>query len=200
MEKRARGRPREYDRTAALESAMQVFAIKGFTAASLDDLAAATGMNRPSIYNAFGDKESFYRQALAQFIAGMRDEIGSLVAAEPNLESALGAFYRGALEEYFAERPARGCFAFCTAPVEALMHPEIRRDMKALMAEIDDILAAKFTTAQAAGDYPANADPRAAAQVAQAVLHSLAIRARGGDSKAGLLRMAAHAAKSLSRG
>jgi AcrR family transcriptional regulator len=200
MDKRTRGRPREYDRQAALRSAMGVFSVKGFTAASLDDLASATGMNRPSIYNAFGNKESLYREALNHFIAGMREEVGRLVVAEPDLEKALLALYRGALEEYFAERPARGCFAFCTAPVEAIMHPEIRRDMKSLMTELDDILEAKFAAAQAAGNYPADADIRAAARVAQGVLHSLALRARGGEAKEPLLRMAEHAAATLGGG
>ena len=86
MEKRTRGRPREYDRTTALESAMQVFSTKGFTAASLDDLAAATGMNRPSLYNAFGDKESLYRETLDHFIAGLRARIGTILVDEPDLE------------------------------------------------------------------------------------------------------------------
>ena len=62
-----RGRPKLYDANAALEAAGAVFWSKGFSATSLDDLSSAMSMNRPSIYRAFGDKESIYRQALAQF-------------------------------------------------------------------------------------------------------------------------------------
>ena len=65
------------------------------------------------------------------------------------------------------------------------------------MRELDDLLEAKFSAAQTRGDYAKEADPRAAAQVAQGVLHSLAIRARAGESKASLLRMAAHAVTAL---
>jgi len=197
MEKRNRGRPREYDRTTALESAMGVFATKGFTAASLDDLAAATGMNRPSLYNAFGDKESLYRETLDHFIASLRARIGTVLVDEPDLEQALTGFYEGALAEYFASRPALGCFVFCTAPVEAITHPDVRRDMKALVDELDGVLEARFAAAQAAGDYPQDHDPKAMAKMAQGVLHSLAIRARAGESKASLLRMAAHSVKVL---
>ena len=197
MVKRPRGRPREYDRGDALHNAMDVFAQKGFAATSLDDLSAATGMNRPSLYNAFGDKESLYRETLAFFVEHLRAEIGRRVVAEPDLKRALLAFYHGALEEYFARRPSPGCFFFCTAPVEALSHPDVQDDMRALMRELDAMLEAKFSAAQQRGDYPADAEPRAAAQVAQGVLHSLAIRARAGESKASLLRMASHAVTAL---
>jgi AcrR family transcriptional regulator len=197
MDKRPRGRPREYDRGDVLLNAMGVFAEKGFAATSLDDLSAATGMNRPSLYNAFGDKESFYRETLAFFVRHLREEIGRRVVAEPDLRKALIAFYRGALEKYFAKRPSPGCFFFCTAPVEALSHPDVQQDMRALMRELDDLLEAKFISAQDCGEYAKEADPRAAAQVAQGVLHSLAIRARAGESKASLLRMAAYAVTAL---
>jgi len=197
MDKRPRGRPREYDRDDALSNAMNVFAQKGFAATSLDDLASATGMNRPSLYNAFGDKESFYRETLAHFVEGLRREVGRTVVDEPDLASALTGFYKGALDEYFSTRPSPGCFFFCTAPVEAMMHPDVQNDMCALMGELDNLLEAKFAEAQRAGCFPSDADTRAAAQVAQGVLHSLAIRARAGESKASLLRMARYAVAAL---
>ena len=69
--KRSRGRPRQYDEETALRAAADVFWTKGFSATSLDDLSSAMGMNRPSIYRAFGDKEAIYRRALMQFAQGM---------------------------------------------------------------------------------------------------------------------------------
>ena len=62
-----RGRPRKYDEDQALSGAMLLFWERGFSATSLDDLSKAMGMNRPSIYNAFGDKEAIYAKALARF-------------------------------------------------------------------------------------------------------------------------------------
>ena len=59
-----RGRPRAYDPDAALKAARDVFWVKGYAATSLDDIAEATGMNRPSLYAAFGDKEAIYLAAL----------------------------------------------------------------------------------------------------------------------------------------
>ena len=73
-----RGRPRQFDEDAALTGAMMVFWEKGLAATSLDDLAQAMGMNRPSIYNAFGNKDAIYRTALARF-CGQLDLAHALV-------------------------------------------------------------------------------------------------------------------------
>jgi AcrR family transcriptional regulator len=80
--KRARGRPRQYDEESALQAAGQVFWTKGFSATSLDDLSVAMGMNRPSIYGAFGDKEALYRRALMQFCEGMEAAFERTMLAE----------------------------------------------------------------------------------------------------------------------
>ena len=69
--------------------------------------------------------------------------------------------------------------------------------MKALVDELDGVLEARFAAAQGADDYPPDRDPRAMAKMAQGILHSLAIRARAGESKASLSRMAAHSVKML---
>lgn len=191
-----RGRPRQYDPDAALEAALHRFWARGFTATSLDDLAAATGMNRPSLYAAFGDKEALYRRALARFAAGVRAEVAHALAA-PRLADALAAFYRGALDVYCAADPPLGCFVLCTAAVEAPAHPEVRADLAAVIDEIDAVLARRFEAARRAGELPAEAEPRTLARLAQAVLHSLALRARAGASRASLARIAHSAASRL---
>jgi len=185
-----RGRPRQYQREAALDAAIGVFWRRGYSATSLDDLATAMKMNRPSIYHAFGDKESIYQHALAQFIGRLRAEVGRRVSAEPDLKQALHNFYQAALDVYFSHAPASGCFAFCTATVEAIEHPRIRTLMKSLLEEIDALLTSRFRTAQVPTRRARHLDARSAANIAQAVLHSLAIRARVGESRASLDRMA----------
>ena len=69
----SRGRPRQFNEDEALGAAMQLFWVQGLSATSLDELAAAMQMNRPSIYNAFGNKDDIYRKALARF-CGQLDE------------------------------------------------------------------------------------------------------------------------------
>jgi AcrR family transcriptional regulator len=185
---------------AALEAALQVFWSRGFAATSLDELADAMDMNRPSMANAFGDKEQIYRRVLARFVARMDETIGKPLLAEPDLERAIERFLRGMLEVYFGPGPARGCLVFCTAPVEALGRPRVRADAKRVVDELDDLLESRFAQAQRSSSYPAQADARAAAQMTQAMLHSLALRARTGASRASLVRLARHAARVLASG
>ena len=200
MQAKTRGRPREYVREEALGRAVDVFSEKGFDATSLDDLAGAMNMNRPSIYNAFGDKESVYLSALGQFTDDLKRSVGQLVVAEPDIKKALTSAYLAALDVYFSDDPPRGCFVFCTAPVESLTHPAIQAHMKDVLEELDNVLESKFRQAQEAGEYPRELNARFAAKLAQGVLHSLAIRARAGESKASLRRMAKFAVAQLCLG
>ena len=66
----AAGRPREFDAEKALDAALKVFWRKGYEGASLSDLTKAVGVNRPSLYAAFGDKEALFRQALERYLKG----------------------------------------------------------------------------------------------------------------------------------
>src|SRR5580700_8840139 len=66
-EPRRRGRPRAYQPEIALGKALDLFRKDGFAATSLDDLSAATGMNRPSLYGAFGDKRELYIKSYQRY-------------------------------------------------------------------------------------------------------------------------------------
>lgn len=190
MDKPKRGRPPKFNREAALTNAVATFWSHGYSATTLDDLVESTGMNRPSIYNAFGDKEAVYRHALEQFMAGLKTTIGERVTPERDLGRALRNLYSGALDVYFAREPSLGCFVFCTAPVEVVDHPAVRDLVSRLLIDLDELIADKFREAQEAGTWPSDRDPRLAARLAQGILHSIAIRARAGESRAALSRMA----------
>ena len=73
-----RGRPREYDPDRALASATRVFWKNGYAATSLDELAAATGMNRPSLYAGFGDKRELYLETLKRYRERTRAGVAQL--------------------------------------------------------------------------------------------------------------------------
>ena len=190
--KRSRGRPRQFDSETVLDRAVAAFSVQGYSATSLDELARATGLNRPSLYNAFGDKEALYLQALEHFVARLRAALADTVVAEADLPTALRKLFLGALAVYFAERPALGCFVFCTAPVEAVAHPAVRALTLGLVEELDALLGARFAAARDAGELPTHLDPAQMAKLAQATLHTLAIRARAGESRASLERFIEH--------
>lgn len=190
---RGRGRPRKYQAEQVLDQAMNVFHQKGYAATSLDDLASAMAMSRPSLYNAFGNKQSIYRHAFENFRNIMRKETQAVLTEDADLATALAAFYNAALDVYFRAHPAAGCFVFCTAPVEALTHADIRDDVRSVMEEVDAELSKKFVAAQAAGQFPKRFPADEAARVAQAILHSLALRARTGEPRASLNGMVKNA-------
>jgi len=72
----ARGRPRNFDKDAALERAMELFWIKGYEGASMTDLTSAMGIASPSLYAAFGSKEELFRRAVQHYGATEGLEIG----------------------------------------------------------------------------------------------------------------------------
>ena len=111
--KRNRGRPRKFDADEALDKALLVFWTRGFAATSLDELAEAMSMRRPSVYNAFGDKESLYRAALGAFqkrlFVGLRT-----LEDKDDPRKILERFFTQALDVYTAGETPLGCFIFCT--------------------------------------------------------------------------------------
>ncbi|MBZ6077905.1 TetR/AcrR family transcriptional regulator [Microvirga puerhi] len=186
-----RGRPRAYDPDAALQSALEAFWSAGYSGTSLDDIAGATGMNRPSLYAAFGDKHDLYVKALNRYwtlgFEAMRD---ALANARPVSEEIMDVYER-ALSIYFSgDGPPRGCFAIGTATTEAVLHPEIRFAFAAGLETLDKAFEERIRLAQEKGEVRQDADPEALAMLASSTLHTIAIRARLGTPRAALRRLA----------
>lgn len=181
-EKRPRGRPRTYDPNEALGKAMGAFWDRGYSATSLDDISAATGMNRPSLYAAFGDKQAIYLKAIERYRAG--SAVRDALKEEPTLRGALRRVYRVALAIYLAgDQGQRGCFVIGTAATEAVANPLVREQLAGVLSDVDDAFEARIRRAKDDGELPAGADPKTLARLASATLHSLAIRARAGEKR-----------------
>jgi AcrR family transcriptional regulator len=182
-----RGRPRAYDPDAALARAMAVFWDGGYSATSLDDLSAETGMNRPSLYGAFGDKRALYRQALERYRKMSEAAMQEALVYDKPLREALRRVYDKALSIYLSgEKGARGCYMSGTALTEAVSHPEIRADLAELLHALDGAFEARIRFAREQGELPADAAPAALAALASATLHTLAIRSRAGEKRPAL--------------
>ncbi len=181
---RKRGRPRGYEPDAALAQARAAFWDEGYSATSLDTLSAATGMNRPSLYGAFGDKRALYLKALEAYRALGRAAADEALGGAHPLPEALRRVYRTALDIYLSgERGARGCFLIGTAATESIGDKEVRAIYAAGLHELDAALAARFRRAQAEGELAGDVDPEERARLASAVLHTLSVRARAGERR-----------------
>jgi AcrR family transcriptional regulator len=189
-----RGRPRAYDAQAALKQATDSFWRSGYSGTSLDSISAATGMNPPSLYAAFGNKHALYLEALARYweisLAATREAL----AEDRPLNESLMLAYDAALSIYFSGKgSARGCFVMGTAITEAAEDAAIRKSVAAGLRMIDADFEARLRTARDKGELKHDADPAALAVVASAIMHSIAIRARAGTPRAELREMARNA-------
>ena len=181
---RRRGRPRGYEPEIALGQALDLFRKGGFAATSLDDLSAATGMNRPSLYGAFGDKRELYIKSYARYRADVRAAMIGIFRGELPIRERLKRIYAAALDIYIADASEpKGCFSVMTAASEAVADPEIRAMVLDGFAELDKAFLSCFRRAKEAGELSASADPVALAQLASATIHTLAIRSRARVSR-----------------
>lgn len=180
--KRSRGRPRAYDPEAALARAADVFWNKGYDGTSLDDLAAATGMNRPSLYAAFGDKRALYLKTLERYRDEARRVSLALLADAPPLRVYLARFYKAALDLYLSGS-ARGCYTIGTAATQSAIDPGVRAFVAESIRGTDAFLAQVIGQARDRGEIARGADPQALAQMATAALHTMAVRARAGAAR-----------------
>src|SRR3954466_6824472 len=97
-----RGRPRAYQPEVALAKALDLFRKDGFAATSLDDLSAATGMNRPSLYGAFGDKRELYIKAYARYRADARTAMAAIFRDQMPIRKRLARIFAVALDIYLS--------------------------------------------------------------------------------------------------
>ncbi len=185
---RRRGRPRAFEPEAALTQAMDVFWKDGFAATSLDDVSAATGLNRPSLYGAFGDKRALYLQAYSQYRKHVNDAFAPLFAESKPLRVKLKHILVTALDLYLSgEEGPRGCFTVLTASSDAIAEPEIYGLVAEAIDATDRAFGRLFANARATGELSENADARRLARIASATIHTLSIRARARIPRAELL-------------
>jgi len=175
-----RGRPRAYEPDVALGKALDLFRKDGFAATSLDDLSAATGMNRPSLYGAFGDKRELFIKSYQRYRDDARAAMIDIFRGELPIRERLARVYAIALDIYLSGESPRGCFTVMTAASEAVFDPEIRGMVLEGFVELDKAFAACFRQAREKGELPESADAIVLSQLASATIHTIAIRARAG--------------------
>jgi AcrR family transcriptional regulator len=185
-EPKRRGRPRAYAPDVAIGQALALFRKGGFAATSLDDLSEVTGMNRPSLYGAFGDKRALYIKSYQRYRDDYTVKVLEIFKADIDIRERLHRFFDTALEIYLTGEEPRGCFTVMTVASDAIADPDIRELVYRGFADVDDAFGWCFRTAIKRGEMPDTVDVVALSQMASATLFSLSIRARAGVPRAEL--------------
>jgi AcrR family transcriptional regulator len=179
-----RGRPRAYDPEVALAKATETFWSQGFAGASLDDLSAATGMNRPSLYGAFGDKQTLFKAALDAYMDRSRAAMTEAFRGGGSLREVLTRIYRTALGFYLSDdMGGRGCFLASAGLGQAVVDHEVRQIVADGLHELDRGVEGLMQRRQARGELPPTVDPVALGRVASMMMNALSVRARAGETR-----------------
>ncbi|MDV2966627.1 TetR/AcrR family transcriptional regulator [Nitratireductor aquimarinus] len=178
-----RGRPPAYDREAALMAIAEAFRLRGYAAASLDEIARAAGMNRPSLFAAFGNKKAMYLAALEDYRRRMERAVSPALEREGPLGDALTGFFDAAVGLY-GEGAAPGCLVLCTATAEAPADEEIAAVLADTIRGIEAQLTARIAREAADGEVAG------LAHLMVSVLIGIAVQARAGVDETALKRFA----------
>jgi AcrR family transcriptional regulator len=183
-----RGRPREFCVDHALTQALRVFWTKGYEGASLTDLTDAMGITRPSLYAAFGNKESLFRKALDLYEREKMAYIGQAMA-QPTARKVAETMLRGALENVCGNDEPHGCLrviaSVACGPAAESIHQEIIQRGEIFKSAIVE----RFDRAKAEGDLPADIDTLGLTGVLVAWLQGISVQANQGIGRKDLERL-----------
>ncbi|MGQ7814991.1 TetR/AcrR family transcriptional regulator [Metapseudomonas furukawaii] len=202
--RRPRGRPRSYDPDTVLDQVLTTFWRQGYSRTTLDDLAAASGMNRPSLYAGFGDKRSLYIKAMYRFRDRAKAHFEQALHAQPNDASfadVIERYLRAAieLESGHPETGVCGCAVISTASAEALADSEIRKVLDGVLRDMDKQLHARLCDALAGRELPPGTDIETLGFLLTSTAHSIGIRARAGHLRQEAERLARPIALTLAK-
>lgn len=176
------GRHREFDVEEALDAALCVFWRKGYEGASYTDLTQATGVERPALYSAFGNKESLFRHALARYYERYLDYIPQ--ALELETARAVAAHILHSAVELNTRFPDHtGCLGINGVLAGSDEAEPVRQALIEARAAGEAQLRDRFERAKAEGDLPVTAKPDVLAAFLLAVLHGMAVQAKAGFSR-----------------
>lgn len=188
---RTRGRPREFDRVAALAAATRLFWIRGYEATSIADLTYAMAIGTKSLYAAFGSKDALYAEALKYYYTTYEGLVWTRFRKAATAREAALAFLQDsavAMTGGDCDLP-HGCMA-TLATVGSEGHSDLAEFMRATRAGGFDLLKARFDKAKGDGDLLATADTTKLARFVQTLQSGMAIRARDGADRAELAAVA----------
>jgi AcrR family transcriptional regulator len=191
-----RGRPRSFDKVQALDRALQVFWSKGYQGASLSDLTAAMGIEKPSLYAAFGDKEQLFRRVLDHYQQGHARYMQAALL-EPTARGVVERLLRESADLGADPHTPRGCLYVQGALACGNEAECVRTELISRRAAGEAALRKRLQRAKKEGDLPKTTDPAGLARYIVAVLHGMSVRSSSGASRKELRGIAETALRGL---
>ena len=177
-----RGRPPKYSKDDALDSAMRVFWRNSYEGTSLDDLSKATGMNRPSLYNAFGDKERLFWSAVEWYLTHEGSLTQHWLEKDEPVAETFGKLLKGYIKLFSQPDSGRGCMVVLGAINCRPEHQHLSDKLSALRRNTHAQATAFLQRAAARGELKPEAQPEALAEFFMAIFNGLSIQARDGST------------------
>ena len=184
-----RGRPRGFDRGKALRQAMIVFWERGYEGASLEALTAAMGINRPSLYAAFGCKEALFREAVELYEQTEGSVTDQALSNAASAREAIEAMLRGNIDTYSDPRTPAGCMIVLSSALGVPGDAQVRKFLAERRRSAHVSLVSRLKRGIAEGDLPKHANANAIAEFYGTLLQGLSYQSRSGASKQSMHRM-----------
>lgn len=186
------GRPREFDVDEALDAALTVFWRKGYEGASYADLTAATGVERPALYSAFGNKEALFLKALDRYYSQYLNFFPAAMEM-PTSREVVAHILHGAVELNTRYAEHTGCLGVHGALAGSDESEPVRQAVVDARAGGEALLRKRLERARKEGDLPRTADCAALSAFVCAVAHGIAVQAKAGFTRKTLQAVAAQA-------
>ena len=168
------GRPRSFDQEKALEEALKVFWEQGFEGTSLSDLTKAMGINKPSMYSAFGNKEQLFLKAVEMYKA-RESEYFYQALEQSDIRKVITDIIIGCAEAHSCKDKPKGCLMIQGALACSTDASPIKQAMMDCRKEMGDILLTRFTKAQNEGQLIESADPQVMTHFMATFLNGLSV-------------------------
>jgi AcrR family transcriptional regulator len=183
---KSRGRPREFDRDEALETAMRLFWSSGYQATSISDLTRAMRITPPALYGAFGDKKRLFLEAVARYEQGPGCFAAKALVEERTAAAAIRRLLLGAVRSFADPKNPRGCLVVLGATNCTIESTDVFEAVAERRHVAEGAVRARIAAGQSAGELSDDADVDALAGMVTATLYGLAVKARDGASRARL--------------
>jgi AcrR family transcriptional regulator len=184
------GRTRQFDINEALDRALEVFWLRGYEGATLPELTRAMGINRPSLYAAFGNKEQLFRKAIDRYQTGPQAFVGEALT-KPTARAVVEAIFSGFVRMLRGRDKARGCLIVSGALACGEEAEPVRRELARLRQAAVTAFRERFERAVQDGDLPGGTDCATLARYVATVLNGVAVQAASGATEKELRLVAA---------